>query len=216
VHPVVQPGGRQLADPGLQLGQLAGERTPVVDDQEHLAERAEVERLYRRPRDLEDLIDIAEAGQPIKIVCTDGREFDLGTTSGKHDLRAHVNNAAREADKIADRSRRKKLDHAREGRPSGGTRPFGFAPDLVSIRADEAALIRQAADRLVAGDSLRAIVAGWNRDGITTPTGRPWAPHTLKRLLLSPRLRGLRQYQGAILGPALWPAILTAPGSVPT
>jgi site-specific DNA recombinase len=46
----------------------------------------EPERLYRRPRELEDLIDIAEAGQPIKIACTDGREFDLGTTSGKHDL----------------------------------------------------------------------------------------------------------------------------------
>jgi site-specific DNA recombinase len=168
----------------------------------------EPERLYRRPRELEDLIDIAEAGQPIKIVCTDGREFDLGTTSGKHDLRSHVVNAAREADKIADRSKRKKLAHAREGRPSGGTRPFGFAPDLVTIRADEAALIRQAADRLVAGDSLRAIVAGWNRDGITTPTGRAWAPYTLKRLLLSPRVRGLRQHQGAILGRAVWPAIL--------
>src|SRR6266508_2089441 len=135
----------------------------------------EPERLYRRPRELEDLIDIAEAGQPIKI---------------------------------ADRSRRKKLAHAREGRPSGGTRPFGFAPDLVSIRADEAALIRQAADRLVAGDALRASVAGWNRAGITTPTARPWAHHTLKRLLLSPRIQGLRQHQGAILGPALWPAIL--------
>jgi site-specific DNA recombinase len=64
----------------------------------------EPERLYRRPRELEDLIDIAEAGQPVRILCTDGREFDLATTSGKHDLCSHVYNAAREADKISDRT----------------------------------------------------------------------------------------------------------------
>jgi site-specific DNA recombinase len=168
----------------------------------------EAERLYRRPRELEDLIDVAEDGHPVKILCTDGREFDLATTNGKHDLRSHINNAAREADKISDRSKRKKAAHARAGRPSGGRRQFGYADNFVTVLADEAALIRQAADRVIAGDSLRSIVADWNARGITTTTGGPWAPYPLKRVLLSPRTRGLRQHSGAILGPARWEAIL--------
>jgi DNA invertase Pin-like site-specific DNA recombinase len=168
----------------------------------------EAERLYRRPRELEDLIDVAEAGQPVKIICSDGREYDLGITTGKHDLRQHVINAAREADKISDRTRRKKAAHARDGRPSGGHRAFGFEQDLVTIRAGEAELIRQAAARLIAGDSLRSVCRDWTAKGVTSPTGLPWAPTALKRALLSPRLRGLRQHQGVVLGPAAWPAIL--------
>src|SRR6266516_6161144 len=39
----------------------------------------EIERLYRRPRECEDLIDIAEGGRPILILCTDGVEYDLST-----------------------------------------------------------------------------------------------------------------------------------------
>ncbi len=194
----------------------------------------EPERLYRRPRELEDLIDVAEAGRPVKIVTTDGREFDLSTTNGKHDLRSHINNAAREADKISDRSKRKKLAHAREGRPSGGTRPFGYAPDLVTplepggqltwtVRRTtpegeveevevtflpEAALVREAAERVLSGESLRSIANDWNHRGISTPTGGRWAPHVLKRLLLSPRIAGLREHLGHVLGLAKWRKIL--------
>jgi site-specific DNA recombinase len=170
----------------------------------------EVERLYRQPKEAEILIDLAHGKppRPVTILDVDGRRYDLATTNGEHDFRAHVNNASREAAKISDRSRRKKLAHAREGRPSGGARPFGYEADLVTVREGEAELIRKAADRVLAGDSLRSIVAEWNARGITTPVGKPWARSPLKRLLLSPRVVGRRQHQGTVIGPAIWPAIL--------
>lgn len=170
----------------------------------------EVERLYRQPKEAEILIDLAHGKppRPVTILDVEGRRYDLATTNGEHDFRAHVNNASREAAKIADRSKRKKLAHAREGRPSGGTRPFGYERDLVTVCEGEAVLIRKAAERVLAGDSLRSIVAEWNAHGITTPVGKPWARYPLKRLLLSPRIAGRRQHQGAVIGPATWPAIL--------
>jgi site-specific DNA recombinase len=170
----------------------------------------EVERLYRQPKEAEILIDLAHGKPPQRVTILDveGRRYDLATTNGEHDFRAHVNNASREAAKIADRSKRKKLAHAREGRPSGGMRPFGYEADLVTVREGEAVLIRKAAERVLAGDSLRSIVAEWNAHGITTPVGKSWAPYPLKRLLLSPRIVGRRQHQGAVIGSATWPAIL--------
>jgi hypothetical protein len=56
----------------------------------------------------------------------------------------------------------------------------------------ERALLRAAARRIVAGDSLRGIVGDWNREGILTTTGRTWGTRTLRQVLLAPRLAGLR------------------------
>jgi len=117
--------------------------------------------------------------------------------------------SADEIDNIRKRVRRKKLELAQEGKPSGGgSRPFGFDPDKVTVREPEAALIREAAERVLAGDTLGGICADWTQRGVTTVTGRPWLPNVLRGILVAPRVAGLRQHQGIVVGEASWPAII--------
>lgn len=99
--------------------------------------------------------------------------------------------------------------HAEAGRPSGGgARPFGYAPDKVTVIAHEAAMLRDAADWLLAGESLNGICRRWNEAGTLTGNGAPWRGATLRNMLLNARLAGLREHRGEIVGDASWPAIL--------
>jgi hypothetical protein len=108
--------------------------------------------------------------------------------------------------------KRKLLEVAQSGAPSGGgTRPFGFEPDKRTIRESEAELIREVADRILAGDSLGAVCADWAQRGIATVTGREWLPNVLRGILMAPRVAGLRQHQGVVVGEAAWPPILDRP-----
>jgi hypothetical protein len=62
----------------------------------------------------------------------------------------------------------------------------------------ERELIRQAARRIRAGDSLRGILADWRRDGVTAAGGEPFTTRSLRRMLLAPRLAGLREHLGTL------------------
>jgi hypothetical protein len=72
-----------------------------------------------------------------------------------------------------------------------------------------AAPIRAAARRVLAGDSLRGIATDWNAAGTTTTTGKAWTIQTLRRMLLSGRIVGMREYRGEIVAQATWPAIIS-------
>jgi len=97
---------------------------------------------------------------------------------------------------------------AEQGRDTGGgRRPFGYTKDRVTVDESEAPLLREAARRVVAGDSLRGICTEWNNKGIRTSTGGKWANTVLRRTLISPRLAGYREHAGKLI-PAVWPAIL--------
>lgn len=168
------------------------------------------DRLHRAPRELEDFIDAVErAGADVATV-TAG-EVDLATPAGRMTARIHGAVARHESEHKSERIRRKHLELAQAGKvPGGGRRPFGYESDRVTIREDEADLIRDAAARALAGESLRSVVADWNERGIPTVTGARWSPTTLKRLLMSGRISGRREHRGTIVADAEWPAIVTA------
>jgi hypothetical protein len=135
-------------------------------------------------------------------------EFEIG-------IRATMDRE--ESRKTAERLGDLKDRHAAEGRPSGGRRSFGYEKDGVKINRAEAKLIKQAARRVLAGEQITGICREWNEKGLLTSAGKPWRFSTLRRLLLSPRLAGLRQHgtehdgrreRPVVLGPATWPAIL--------
>jgi len=118
--------------------------------------------------------------------------------------------AADEVAKTRQRVRRKHRELAEAGKVSGGgTRPFGFEPDRVTVRPDEAAVVRELAGRLLAGESLRSLCRDLEARGITTSTGGVWKPSVLARTLSSARLSGQREHRGEIVGPAEWDAIVT-------
>ena len=99
---------------------------------------------------------------------------------------------------------------AAAGRLSGGgTRPYGYASDRRTIRPGEAAVIRETATRLLAGESVRSICTALNERGERTVTGAEWTQQTLRRMLASARISGQREHRGVIVGPAEWPGILT-------
>jgi DNA invertase Pin-like site-specific DNA recombinase len=167
------------------------------------------DRLTRHPRELEDLVEVVEAsGVPIGTV-TAG-DFDLGTVSGKMVARLLGAVARGEAEHNAERLQLKHLELAEKGAPSGGGgRRFGFEDDALTIRQSEAKLIREAAARIMEGETLRAIAKDWNARGVQTVSGVPWESTTIKRLMMAARLSGQREHHGRIVGLAQWDAILT-------
>lgn len=168
----------------------------------------DLDRLVRRPIQLEEFVERCQAAG-IRHLATVGGDVDLGTGDGLLVARIKGAVAADEVDRVRKRVKRKKLELAQAGRPSGGgARPFGFEADKVTVRESEAALIRAAAQRILSGESLAAVCGEFAQAGVSTVSGRPWLPNVLRGMLTSPRVAGLRQHQGEVIGEAAWPAIL--------
>ena len=108
-------------------------------------------------------------------------------------------------------------------RTGGGSRPFGYKiirHDLgegarrryriigEEIEPAEADAIKEAATRVLRGESIRSIAFDFNDRGIKPVAGGRWAGSTLRRMLISPRIAGLREHNGEVVGKAVWPAII--------
>jgi site-specific DNA recombinase len=167
------------------------------------------DRLHRAPAELETFIDLVEAHK-VRIQTVQAGDYDLSTAAGRMSARVVGAVARHESEVKSERIRRKHEELAERGRPSGGgKRPFGYQADRMTLDAAEAALIRDAADRILAGDSLRSIVRDWRDRGVPSVSGAPWQGTTVKRLLCSARIAGYREHKGKLAGKASWPAIIT-------
>jgi site-specific DNA recombinase len=167
------------------------------------------DRLTRRPIELEQFVEVAtEAKAPVRFVA--GANVDIANGDGLMVLRLLAVVAANESESKSRRVRRKLEEVAASGRPHGGSnRPFGYQADKVTVRPDEAEVIRKMVARYIAGESLRSI-CGWLEDeGIRTVAGGQWRTTTLRLVLTSGRIAGLRQHRGEIVGPAVWEPIIT-------
>jgi hypothetical protein len=87
-------------------------------------------------------------------------------------------------------------------------RCYGYDETGSTVVDHEAAVIRDIATRVLAGESLRSLVADLRQRELLTSGRRPWTQQTLSRLLRNPRLAGLRTRGGEVVGPGPWPAIL--------
>lgn len=188
-----------------------------------------LDRLFRSNLELEGFITLIEC-TGCQVYSVRGADYDLSTSDGQFIARI-VGAAARK--ESADKSRRIRAKQARmaeEGRHhGGGRRPFGYGgaplldaqgnPVLRSDgtpmfdhrvpREDEAALIREAARRVLQGESTWSILRDWTARGIQTSTGAPWNNRSLGQLLTSARVAGKRSHHGIIASEsAEWPAIL--------
>lgn len=168
------------------------------------------DRLHRSPAELETFIDVVER-TGIAVGTVTAGDLDLATATGRMTARIVGAVARHESDHKSERIRRKHLELAQNGRvPGGGQRPFGYETDRVTIREDEAELIREAAARVLAGDGVRTIAREWQEAGVPTVTGARWSATTVKRLLASGRICGWREHHGVLTAEAEWPAILDA------
>jgi hypothetical protein len=86
-------------------------------------------------------------------------------------------------------------------------RAFGHTADRRAVVEEEAAAIRDAARRVLDGETLSAIVQEWNRRSLTTSNGGPWRVNSLSSLLVQGRLAGLSNASAQPAG-GTFPAIL--------
>ena len=170
------------------------------------------DRLYRLPRDLEPLIDLADA-RPLRFLTVTASEIDLNTSSGRMVARILAAASAAEVEHKAERQRSASDQRASRGgltaRPGYGYRRVDGV-DVVD--EEEAATIREATSRILGGDSLRTIARDFNSRGIPSPASAEWEGVTVRRALARPSLAGLRVHRGVVVGrfaTDLHPAILT-------
>jgi site-specific DNA recombinase len=105
------------------------------------------------------------------------------------------------------RLKRQKLEAAQQGRHNGGVRCFGYEGDGMTVRESEAVEIRRLADAVIRGQSLRSLCLELNERGVKTVKGNPWSSAHLGRMLIRPRLVGVRAHKGKEYT-AQWPPIL--------
>lgn len=166
------------------------------------------DRLHRSPVELEEFITLIEQTGVQVRTCTAGA-LDLSTASGRMTARVVGAVARHESEHKAERQRRKALQLAEQGLSNGGPRTFGYEVGHRQVRQDEAVLVREAAARALAGESLTAIARDWNVRGVPTVRGADgWTYQALRRMLVSPRHAGLRTHRGVVVAEAQWPAIL--------
>jgi DNA invertase Pin-like site-specific DNA recombinase len=166
----------------------------------------EIDRLFRDPLEAENFYLLAERAG-LRRLRTVSDDVDLA----RGDLlvaRVKAAVAAEEVRKLRQRVERKHIELAAAGRPKGGPRGFGYEADAVTVRDTEAALIREAADRVLSGDACHAIATSWNARRIVTATGGAWRGKKIADLLRQPRIAGLRVHHGEVVGEAVWPAII--------
>jgi site-specific DNA recombinase len=167
------------------------------------------DRLWRR---MTEIVRWTEwtADRDVVVVTTSG---DVDTSTADGILKLHVLGAVAENEsrKKSERIKRQRDQAAQAGlAQGGGRRPFGYTANGAELVDDEAALVREAVDRVLDGASLYAIATDWNRRGIKSATGGRWSVTSLRTCIAGTRIAGLRTHRGTVVGPAAWPAIVTA------
>jgi len=169
-----------------------------------------LDRLTRHPRELEAFLDLCDQVDVELLGCVTG-DVDLADHGGRLLARMLGGLARYESDHKSERIRRKHLEIAESGGVSGGgSRPYGYEDDKVTLRPAEAAVVAECAKRLLAGEPVRSIANDLNDRGIPAAKGGQWSPQSLRRMLASPRISGQREYHGEILSTAAWPGIISA------
>jgi site-specific DNA recombinase len=169
----------------------------------------DLDRLHRQPSELESFIELCARLRLTNVASVSG-DIDLTTPDGQFQARILGAVAKKESDDKSRRIRRKHEEIAASGKVSGGgSRPYGYEDDKVTIRPAEAAIVAECAKRLLAGEPVRSIAADLIARGVPTSTGAEWSPQSLRRMLNSPRISGQRIHKGEIVATAVWPGIIS-------
>jgi site-specific DNA recombinase len=165
-------------------------------------------RLTRRPREYETIIDLVE-NTGVRLASVSSGNADLTTADGRMIGRILAAQDAAEAERIGERVSRA-MQHRRDtiGLPSPIRRAFGYAAGGEVIIPEEADAIRLGAQLILSGASLREVGRVWMERGIKPLEASYWNGSTVKRVITRPRVAGLIEHKGAIIGEGQFEAIL--------
>jgi site-specific DNA recombinase len=128
-------------------------------------------------------------------------------------IKALVN--ADEAKRTRERVRDDLADLAAQGRPGGGM-AYGYKhvkeqgqPVRLEIVPEHADVIREAARRVLVGETLTGVARDFNEWGITTAKGKRWVAAGIKSILTSGTQAGRRTHRGEDVGPGTWEPIIS-------
>jgi site-specific DNA recombinase len=155
-------------------------------------------RLTRRPREHEDLIDLAkDCGTRFYFVASPN--FDLNTSDGRKLARMLAAQDAGDPDLIQELTRRKKKQDAEQGKVNGGKRTYGRGLsigtnpasgkevlDYYALVPSEVVILQEGKGRTLSGESTRSIVVDLNNREIPTAEGGKWTVGGYRRTLLNP------------------------------
>jgi site-specific DNA recombinase len=178
------------------------------------------DRLYRSMRDLERLIEIAEANR-VQIRTVQSGELDLSTSAGRMMARILGSVARAEGEHKGERQKRANAQKATAGKWQTANRCFGYTMTGEPLEP-EATAFRTAVSDVLNGKSIRAVAAEWNEKGLkTTLAGKQrrsngetkintgeWNSPRVRRLLMRPRYAGLKVHRGTVVATGDWTPLI--------
>jgi site-specific DNA recombinase len=166
-----------------------------------------LDRLMRRVVEFSRFWQVASAHEVALISRSD--TIDTTTPMGLAVVYLIVGLAEQESYNTSLRLKAKEREMAAAGRHKHAGRPaYGMRPGWTEAEPAEATIIREAAERLLAGESARSIIADLNDRGVPSASGGQWRARSLTTLLRQARLFGKREHHGEIVADGDWPAIL--------
>ncbi|QZY52247.1 recombinase family protein [Leucobacter tenebrionis] len=184
----------------------------------------ESSRGSRRVSEWSRLIELCEE-TGVKIwVTTHGRLYDPANARDRRSLHEDAVDAEYESDKTSERIRRNVRDAAKEGKPHGKNL-YGYrrvydpqTRELVRVEEhpDQAPVVKEAARRVMAGESFHGIAKDFNARGIAPRRPKRkehrehsgWDGSAVKQMLSMPAYAGKRQHRGEVVSDAVWPALI--------
>jgi DNA invertase Pin-like site-specific DNA recombinase len=154
-----------------------------------------LDRLHRRPIELEGFIQIADAKQ-IALATVSG-DVDLATPQGRWFAGMMANNARYEVEQKGQRQRAAAEQMAARGLPKW-RHAFGYTDDY-QLHPVEAALVRKAYESILGGASVSGLAREFNERGCYGRNGKPWTATTMSLFLRAPRNAGLRAHNDVIV-----------------
>lgn len=162
----------------------------------------------------------ALAAARVSVVAVKGPDLDLASAYGRGMAGLLGEFDTMESEVKGERVARAALQRAQEGRANGpvayGWRRIVDRDDRGQVVGwrdvvdpDQAEVVRGIVDRLLAGESLRAVRDDLNARGVPTPRGKgQWRSSTVRKLALRPANVADRVYHGEVIGPAAWPPLV--------
>lgn len=210
------------------LSAAKGKRRPRFEALMEAVRRGEVQviviymtgRLVRNRRERMETYELL-AKHGVRIVCTKGPDLDFSTPAGRMVAGILGEVDTHEIEQLATRVSDSHLQAAKEGRPIGG-RCYGYRPDPHApkhhkrriVVPEEAAVIREAADRVLRGDSVYSVAQDLNERGVPTlhakrsKNGGLWSVAVLRDILANPAIAGRSMLLGVDHGEAEWEPII--------
>lgn len=165
-----------------------------------------LDRLVRQPAEFERFWERCEIRGVFLASATE--PIDTTTELGIALVRIVVMFAQMESQAKSERIRAKNDEMAKQGQRPPGPRRFGHTHDYRRIIEPEAKLVREAARRIVAGETTTKIAVDWDWRGVVGVEGKPFTARSIAEMVTSARVAGNRIHLGEVVARGCFPAIL--------